>query len=141
MRIPVVTLKFDEYGYEGYFAEVPRSVKEGFVHELSNLGTDEPEGETNTQRQKRQADQGRAVNIKLLGLVRSWNLDDDDGNPLPLVSSFESEKDKKKRLELQGAVVAEVPVEIILAISEKVTQTARVSDRVKDFSSASSAAR
>lgn len=140
MKIPPVRMELGDLGYTGYFVTVPRSVKEGFVHELSGIGTEPVDGETPQQKRERDSETARDVNIKLLSLVTEWNIDDDEGQPLPLVKDI-TDKDPKARRAKQIAVVAEVPVEIIKAISEKVTATARVSERVQDFSPASSAPR
>ena len=43
-------------------------------------------------------------------------------------------KTKEDTRKLRAAIVSEVPIEIIRAISEAVTASSRVSERVKDFS-------
>lgn len=128
MRIPSVEIKLDDMGYTGYFIKVPRSVKEGWVYDLQKSGTGDDENA---------AEEMQDNAIKVLSLVTEWNLDDDDKAILPLISSFETVKDAKARHEKQVAVVREIPIELIKTITEKVTASSRVSERVQGFSNPS----
>ena len=126
MRIPTTKLDFSDIGYEGYFAVLPRSVKEGFVYDLGQLAAPKVVAEDEGAQAKAEAERGRDVNIKFLELITEWNLDDEAGKILPLVKAC---KDRKAK----AAVVAEVPVEIIRTIAERLTATNKVEERVKGF--------
>jgi len=126
MRIPTTKLTFDDIGYDGYYVVLPRSVREGFVYDLGKMAGLKVVAENEEAQAAAEAERGRDVNIKFLELVTEWNLDDEDGKPLPLVRQC---KDRKAKAE----VVKEVPVEIIRAIAEKLTATAKVSEKVQGF--------
>jgi len=128
MRIPTTKLDLSGIGYEGYFVVMPRSVKEGFVYQLGQMANPVDAADTDEAKAKAAAESGRDVNIKFLELITEWNLDDDSGKPLPLVSSV---KTREKKAE----IVAEVPVEVIRAIAERLTATATATttERVKGF--------
>lgn len=127
MRIPTTKIDFKALGYDDYFVIVPRSVKEGFVNEITRLGGIEKDADG-----EEQADGSRRVNIKVLSLVQEWNLDDDKGVVLPLISAVKG-KTAQDTFEKQGEITAEVPIEIIKAIIEKVTAAVRTNERTKDF--------
>jgi hypothetical protein len=126
MRIPTTRLDFSDIGYDGYWVVLPRSVKEGFVYDLGQIAAPKAVGEDDGAKALAEAERGRDVNIKFLELVSDWNLDGDDGKVLPLPRSL---KDRKAK----AAVVAEVPVEIIRAIAERLTATTKVGERVEGF--------
>ena len=126
MRIPTTKLTFDDIGYEGYWVVLPRSVKEGFVYDLGQIAAPKMVGKDDAEKAVAEAERGRDVNIKFLELVTEWNIDDDAGKILPVPRTL---KDRKAK----AAVVAEVPVEIIRAIAEKLTATGKVAERVEGF--------
>jgi len=126
MRIPTTRFDFADIGYDGYYVVMPRSVKEGFVYDIGLIAAPGETNEDAGKQAKAEAERGRDVNIKFLELVTEWNLDDDDGKVLPLVKSC---KDRKAQVE----VVKEVPVEIIRSIAERLTATAKVTERVQGF--------
>lgn len=124
MKIPQIKVPLDDLGYAGYFVTVPRSVKEGFVYDLQKgMGTN---GTAKVDEGTQAAEDMRHSSLKILALVSEWNLDDDEGKVLPLLSTLKKDEDKVK-------VVAEIPIEIIKTITEKVTASSRVAERVKDF--------
>lgn len=122
MKIPVERVELGPaLGYDGYWIELPRSVKEGFLHELGKLGRgkgdpDDPESAV-----------GRETNIKVVELISGWNLDDDAGKTLPLVSKCKTKAEKER-------VVAEIPVDILLLVARRISGSVQVPEATKDFS-------
>lgn len=116
MRIPTVKLEFKDLGYDDYWVRVPRSVKEGFVYEMARLETEIEDA----------AEKLRRINTMVLSLVVEWNLDDEKGTVLPLISACKTDKDRFE-------VVAEIPVELVRKIVEVVTATGAVNERTKGF--------
>ena len=122
MKIPVEHVDLATLGYTDYWIEVPRSVKEGFLHELGKLGrgkadeVDDPDSAV-----------GRETNIKVMELVTGWNLDDDAGKILPLVSKCKTKAEKER-------VISEVPVDILLLVARRISGSVNVPEPVKDFS-------
>ena len=118
MRIPTDHIDLADLGYEGYWIEMPRSIKEGFLHDFANL--------SNGNGEDADGSQARAANIKILELVTDWNIDDDDGKTLPLMKTLKDQKAKEK-------VVAELPVDLIVHIAQRMAGTVNVPEKTKDF--------
>lgn len=116
MKIPTKRYDLKELGYEGYWIDAPRTVREGFVHDM--MATDE---------KAKVAEQSRDANLKLFELVSAWNLDDEEGGPLPLIREQKT-RDKK------SAVLAQIPLEVITWLARQVLESTKgVADDVKDF--------
>jgi len=120
MKIPVDTLSFEEQGYttekdEPLWLTLPRSVLEGYVYRIQQLSRSLGDQPT--------PDQTRELSITVLELVRSWNFDDEDGAPLPTLRSVADSEEERAR------IVAQVPMEVINAIVEKVTGGATEVDK------------
>lgn len=126
VRVPVRTLELKDLdpGYEGYFVKIPRSVKEGWIHDMAKTRA--------AAEDKSDEEQGRASNIGLFELVVEWNLDSDKtpGTILPLISAC-------KTPEKKAEVLAEIPIEVILWIAQQVSGGATVPEAVTDFSKGS----
>jgi hypothetical protein len=121
VKIPTTHIDLKDIGYEGYWVEMPRSIKEGFLHEFSKLSSkkvdeDSPEA----------LDQSRVTNAKLLELVTAWNIDDDSGKVLPLMSKT---KDKATR----DRIVSELPVDVIVHLAQRMTGSVQVPEKTQDF--------
>lgn len=123
MKIPVQHIDLSELGYEGYWVEMPRSIKEGFLHEFSKLGRLATNGETD---EEAESEQTRQSNIKILELVTAWNIDGDDEKVLPLVSKCKTKAEKEK-------VVAELPVDVIVHIAQRIAGNVQVPEKTRDF--------
>lgn len=124
MKIPVQHIDLTELGYEGYWVEMPRSIKEGFLHEFSKLGratNGTGDGDSDAE-----SEQTRQSNIKILELVTAWNIDDEDGNVLPVLSKCKTKADKEK-------VVAELPVDVIVHIAQRIAGNVQVPEKTRDF--------
>lgn len=116
MKIPAKTIDLGkELGYDGYFVKMPKSVREGWIHDFQEL---QKEDEGNT----------RLGNIRLLELVEEWNLDDETGSRLPLVREVEDNAAK-------GDILSQVPVDVLVLLANSLTNS--VQGNVKDFSSKS----
>lgn len=123
MKIPSQHIDLNELGYEGYWVEMPRSIKEGFLHDFQKVGRPVPGA---AEGDDVDAEQTRASNIKILELVSSWNIDDEDGKVLPLISKCKTKVEKEK-------VVAELPVDVIVHIAQRVAGNVQIPERTKDF--------
>jgi hypothetical protein len=123
MKIPSKRIELGELGYPGYYIEMPRSVKEGFIQSFAATAA------KSDQSDEAKAAAGREANVKILELVTDWNLDDDQGNPLPLFRTLDSYEQKV-------AILAEMPVDILVHLAQNLTG-ASVPEPVKDFSNRS----
>lgn len=110
-----------DLGYDDYWIEIPKSVKEGFLHEFSKVAaaagnTDEmdPEG-------------SRATNIKIMEMVTSWNLTYGDGDEVMPVLSKATTDDEKV------GIISEVPIDIIVFVASRIAGTVNVPEKTKDF--------
>lgn len=118
MKIPTDRIDLGELGYKDYWVEMPRSMKQGYLQEFAAIGsngTDENDAEV-----------ALATNVKMLELISAWNIDDDNGKVLPLPSKLRSKAEKEK-------VVAELPVDVLVHIAQRMAGTVKVSDQTKDF--------
>ena len=118
MKIPIDRVDLGELGYEGYWVEVPRSVREGQLHEFANLSIDSSD--------EKAADSARSANIKILELVTDWNIDDQNGKvmPVPIKAKTRAEKER---------IVSEIPVDVLIFITRRVTEGISVPEGTKDF--------
>jgi hypothetical protein len=121
MRIPVKRHELTSIGYEGYYVEAPRSVKEGWLADLQR--------DMRGKDMKADPDLGRSQNMKVLELVTDWNLTDDDEHPLPLIRSLSSHEEKM-------AVMGEIPIEIVVHVVQSIVGGG-LPENVKDFSNGS----
>lgn len=117
VKIPTEHVDLATLGYEGYWVEMPRTVKEGFLHDLAAKGPKVDEED---------ADTGRDANIKMLSLVTAWNLDDDDGKIFPVLSKVKSRTEQEK-------IVGELPVDIIIHLAQKISGSVAIPEKTKDF--------
>ena len=108
-------------GYEGYWIDMPKSVKEGFLHEFAKIGKAAAAAGPDDD-----DDQSRASNIQILELISAWNIDDDAGKVLPLVSKCKTRKEKE-------AVVAELPVDVIVFVAQRIAGNVTIPEKTKDF--------
>lgn len=133
LKTPSIDLKLgEEFGYttesgDPIVVKVPRSVKEGWVYDLGLIGSAVDKDDA-----KGQAESARETMLQVLGLVTWWNVDDDEGKTLPILSSI-VDKDKARQREARVAVLAQTPVEVTKAIVDKVTSSTRVNPRVEAF--------
>lgn len=116
VKIPTDRIDLGTLGYEGYWVEMPRSVKEGFLHEFSKVRTD---GEADSE-------QARETNIKILELITAWNIDDDEGKVFPVLSKAKTKAEKER-------IVSELPVDVIVHIAQRIAGNVQVPERTKDF--------
>lgn len=125
MKIPVDHIDLGELGYEGYFIEIPRSVKEGYLHDFAKLSIPKPKvnGEAAEEVDN---EISRDTNIKIMELVTAWNIDDDAGKVLPVLSKVKAKADREK-------VIAEIPVDIIVFVAQRIAGTVNVPEKTKDF--------
>lgn len=117
MKIPTDRIDLGELGYKDYWIEMPRSVKEGFLHEI---GKTTPSGDGND------GEAARRMNIKVLELITDWNIDDDEGKVFPVLSKVKTQTEKEK-------IVAELPVDIIVYCAQRIAGNVKVPERVADF--------
>lgn len=120
MKIPVDRVDLGTLGYEGYWLEVPRSVKEGYLHEFAKTG---PQSTADIADDTESA---RATNIKIMSLITAWNIDDDDGKVLPVIGKCKTVKEQER-------VIAELPVDLIVHVAQRIVQGVQVPEAVKDF--------
>lgn len=121
MKIPTTHIDLAELpngGYPGYHIEMPRSVKEGYLHEFSKLSTVGADGEASTD--------SRDTNIKIMELVTAWNLDDDEGKVFPLISKVKTKAERER-------IIAEIPVDIIVYVAQRITGSLVIPEKTKDF--------
>lgn len=123
MRIPTEHIDLKDLGYEGYWIEMPRSIKEGFLHEFSKLTTRVPQDDEVTEGS---LDSSRLTNAKLLELVTAWNIDDEAGKVLPLMSKTKNKADRDR-------ILAEIPVDVLVHLANRMTGNITVPERTKDF--------
>lgn len=121
MKIPSERIDLGAIGYPDYWVEMPKSVREGFIHEFSKLGAgtdddDSPEA----------LDRSRLTNAKLLELVTAWNIDDEAGKVLPVMGKV---KDRAAR----DKIVAEIPVDVLVFLAKRMTGNLTVPEATKDF--------
>jgi len=137
VKIATDHVLLDEIGYEGYWVDMPKSVKEGWLYDFqTRTGGVNPDsnGETKLQTDEERratADANRESFTGLLELITAWNLDDEDGNVMPLLSTVKN--DKKKR----NAVISELPIDVIIFLSDRLTKGLKVGEKTEDFSSKS----
>lgn len=130
----------DQFGLteldEKLWIVLPQGVKEGFVHSLTSSKV---EGEEGT----------RASNWQILGLIRAWNLDDSQGEVLPLPSSlvethFQDDvldeanpaarrTSGQKFIEERNRILSEVPLALFEFIAEKAVNRRALTERVEGF--------
>jgi hypothetical protein len=99
VRIPVKKYTLDEIGYEGYWFSAPQAVTEGFLNELQKIPDTDP-------------DRARKSNVKAFEQIVEWNIDDAEGNPMPLFKEIGEYKAKVKFL-------VDLPVDVVLYIVNK----------------------
>ena len=121
MRIPVDHIDLAEHGYPDYWIEMPRAVKEGYLHEFSKLSLPSVDGDASAE-----SDQSRATNIKIMELVTAWNIDDDEGKVLPILS-------KAKNIAERERIIAEIPVDIIVYVAQRIAGNVAIPEKTKDF--------
>lgn len=127
MKIPSEHIDLKDIGYPDYWVEMPRSVKEGFLHEFAKMGSKvKVNGEESDEQTAESLDQSRQTNVKLLELVTAWNLDDDEGNVFPLMSKVKGKAERDK-------IVAELPIDIIVFLANRVAGNVNVPEKTKDF--------
>jgi len=122
VKIPVERIDLGSLGYTDYWIEMPRSVKEGFLHEFARISRTNGNGTDDDV----DTDQSRETNIKLLELVTAWNIDDDEGKIFPVMSKAKSKAEKEK-------IVAELPVDVIVHLAQRIAGNVQVPERTKDF--------
>lgn len=125
MKIPVEHVDLAEQGYPGYWLEIPKSVKEGYLHDFAKMGIPKTNG-TGDQPSDADSEASRSTNIKIMELVVNWNIDDDNEKVFPLLSKVKTQKDKE-------AIIAEIPVDIIMFVAERITGSIKVPEATKDF--------
>ena len=114
MRIPVKKYTLDEIGYLDYWFSAPQAVTEGFLNELQKIPDTDP-------------DRARKSNVKAFEQVIEWNLDDVEGNPMPLFSTLGDYKAKVKLL-------VDLPVDVVLYIVGKTISLGnRLEEKTADF--------
>lgn len=128
MKIPVQHIDLTELGYEGYWVEMPRSIREGFLHDFAKMGkatNGSANGETS---EEDDAEQTRETNIKMLELISAWNIDyaDQEGVVMPLLSKCKTKAEKAK-------VIAELPVDVIVHVAQRIAGNVQVPEKTKDF--------
>lgn len=138
-----VDLDEDKFGVnekdEPLWIVIPKGVKEGFAHEISGS----EDGESAEQAVMRS-------NWRILSLVRSWNVDDSDGNTLPLPKDLAPEQFADDPLDLEHPEIprltakqkyaaavtralSEVPIGLFEFIARRVVNRPGLSDRVQGF--------
>lgn len=132
MRTPTRRIDLGTIGYDGFYVVVPQSVKEGFIYDVTKLARDVPDDASETEKAAIQAESNRDVSIRFLELVSEWNLTDESDAPLPLVREQKGKTEAATR-DAKVAIVKEVEVDILAAISEGVSGKNKVSERVKAF--------
>lgn len=118
MKIPIDHVTLDDLGYEGYWVEVPRSVREGTLHEFAGLSIDTDD--------EKAAEAARNANVKILELVTDWNIDDQNGKLMPVPAKAKSKAEKER-------IVSEIPVDVLIFITRRITQGISVPEKTKDF--------
>lgn len=116
MKIPTNHVDLAPLGYEGYWVELPRSLKEGQLQTFAKGSAPDTD----------ESAAARDANIKILELVTAWNLDDDNGKVFPLLSRTKTRAEKEK-------IVAELPVDIIIHIAQQATGSVKIPEPVQDF--------
>jgi hypothetical protein len=124
VKIPTDHIDLTALGYEGYWVEMPRSVKEGFLHELARNRKPSKNGETPSD--DADSTEARDANIKILSLITAWNIDDDDGKIYPVLSKAKNRTEQEK-------IVSELPVDIIVHLAQRISGSVQVPEKVKDF--------
>ena len=145
MKVPVrkVSLKDLDEEYGEYYVLLPRSLPEGWYHQIAerNLEAErigqkylaESDDEKKEALRKEEAVYRRESNAMVLDVVTEWNLDDDDGNVLPVPRSV---RDPKKKV----AVLSSLPTEVIELIALQIwnpKKPAVLQPEVQDFSNGS----
>lgn len=130
MKIPQNHLDLAEIGYTGYSIDVPRSVTEGWIYDFQKQQASEKAAALESGKDPDQAEATRASMLNLLELVTDWNLDDDAGKVLPLIS-------KTKGAEARAKIISVIPLDVLLHVTKKVTGGMGVDEVTKDLSSAS----
>ena len=120
MKIPTNHVALDDLGYEGYWVEMPRSLKEGQLQAFAKVSAPK-DGE-----EQDDSATARAANIKILELVTAWNLDDDAGKIYPVLSKVKTTAEKER-------IVSELPVDVIIHIAQMISGSIKVPEAVKDF--------
>ena len=117
MKIPTTRVDLNDLGYEGYWVEMPRSIKEGQLREFAKVSPDGAENDEDT---------ARAANIKILELVTAWNLDDDDGKVYPTLSKAKSKAEKER-------ILSEMPIDVIVHLARRITAGIQIPEATQNF--------
>jgi hypothetical protein len=121
VKIPSERVDLEQIGFPGYWIEVPRSIKEGFLQEFLKLGAATGDGNSPESVQKT-----REANIKLLEQVSAWNIDDDEGNVLPVMGRAKNKAEKER-------VLGELPINLITFVAGRLSGSINVPEKVQDF--------
>lgn len=126
MKIPVDHVDLAELGYPDYWIEIPRSVKEGYLHEFAKMTIPKVREDGASADNEADATASRDTNIKIMELVTAWNIDDDAGKIFPVMSKIKTKPDREK-------VISEIPVDIIVFVAQRISGTVNVPEKTKDF--------
>ena len=115
---------------EHIWIKVPIGVYEGVVDRVSRLRGNDEKGEPKDPG-------GKQINCITLAQVLDWNFDDENGKPLPLMSSItgDSEAATTKRL----ALLAQLPLGLPGFVANKIMNTTPIPTAVEENSKTSSA--
>jgi len=91
VKIPTRRIELSEIGYEGYWVDMPRSVKEGWINEFASRTRPSTNGNEPDDGESFQS--ARRANLMLLDMITAWNIDDDKGEVLPLTSTLSKESE------------------------------------------------
>lgn len=121
MKVPTDHVDLGEQGYPDYWIEIPRSVKEGYLHEFSRVtaGSTGEDGEVDL-------DKSRKTNIKIMELVTAWNIDDETGKVFPVLTKVKTDAERDR-------IIAEIPVDIIVYVANRIAGNVNVPEKTKDF--------
>jgi hypothetical protein len=151
VRVPVRRLELNtiDPGYStedgiGYWIDIPRSLSEGFVYDMSqqrrDFERDYPDPDVITDAEAKAAASteaakaarvkaSRVLNSAFLDLIIDWNIDDDKGKKLPVPRTCKTDEQKL-------ASVQVLPLEIIQHVATEiwsVSKPAAVSAEAEDF--------
>lgn len=123
MKIPTKRFDLTELGYEGFWIEAPRSVKEGWFNQLAK----ETRQTRNQRPEDRDPEVDRKSNLRVMELVTAWNLTDEEGEAMPLIRELATYEEKT-------AVLSEVPMDVILHVVKSVLGGDQaIPERTRDF--------
>jgi len=126
LKIPIDHVDLGELGYPEYWIEVPKSVKEGFLHDFAKMANAKPKVNGADGTDDIDDESARQTNIKIMELVTAWNIDDDAGKVLPVLSKVKTPAERDK-------VIAEIPVDIIVYVAQRIAGSVNVPEQTKDF--------